>query len=120
MKGGTLTHNHPSGSPFSAADVQLFTKHGLGEIRATGSEYTYTLSGSIDPSKHKEIFTAVDDAYEQVVSETYEYLKERRKKGEVFNYAEEGRRYDQDLYNRRLKELLDKYGLKYGRFKTNA
>lgn len=43
MKGATLTHNHPSSSTFSPADVSIMTEQGLNVIRATGTSKTYQL-----------------------------------------------------------------------------
>ena len=48
MRGKTLTHNHPSSSPFSEDDVRFFFETNLKEIRATGREYTYILSAPSD------------------------------------------------------------------------
>ena len=44
MKDNTLTHNHPEGSTFSPADVELATKYGLSEIRAVSSNKTFSLT----------------------------------------------------------------------------
>ena len=43
MKDGTLTHNPPSGSTFSGADLDLLVRSGLKEIRATSANRTYRL-----------------------------------------------------------------------------
>lgn len=43
MRGGVLSHNHPSGGSFSLADLELFVKHGLSEIRAVTSAGVYSL-----------------------------------------------------------------------------
>lgn len=43
MKGATLTHNHPSNSTFSFADVNLMAIQELKVIRATGKKRTYQL-----------------------------------------------------------------------------
>lgn len=45
MKGGVLTHNHPSGGSFSDADVSAMGSMKLKEIRAVSTDYTYSLSG---------------------------------------------------------------------------
>lgn len=44
MKGNILTHNHPSGSPFSDFDIFTFVQAQLREIRAAGKQYTYSFS----------------------------------------------------------------------------
>lgn len=43
FRGRRFTHNHPSGGSFSAQDIRLATTHGLAEIRAVGSEFTYSM-----------------------------------------------------------------------------
>lgn len=44
MNGATLTHNHPSGTTFSSADVALLTNWKLDAIRATSKTTTFQLS----------------------------------------------------------------------------
>lgn len=43
MRGRILTHNHPSGSTFSGADIDLLVQSGMKEIRATSTNQTYRL-----------------------------------------------------------------------------
>lgn len=43
MKGNILTHNHPSGSPFSKQDLDMLAYAKLKEIRAAGKNYTYSM-----------------------------------------------------------------------------
>lgn len=43
MKDATLTHNHPSGSTFSVADIDLLVYSDLRELRATSRDQTYRL-----------------------------------------------------------------------------
>jgi hypothetical protein len=43
MAGKTMTHNHPSGSPFSLDDYDLFFAAKVKEMRAVGKEYVYIL-----------------------------------------------------------------------------
>lgn len=38
-----LTHNHPSNSSFSSADIKTSVKSNVSEIRAVGRTYTYSL-----------------------------------------------------------------------------
>jgi SPP1 gp7 family putative phage head morphogenesis protein len=44
MKGCILTHNHPSGSSFSEADILLLTKWDLKEVRAVSDKHRYSIS----------------------------------------------------------------------------
>lgn len=43
LEGTIFTHNHPSGSSFSAADIRTACRVGLKEIRATGKYRTYIM-----------------------------------------------------------------------------
>lgn len=42
MKGATVTHNHPNGTPFSPTDIQMAHANGLREIRAVNSTHQYS------------------------------------------------------------------------------
>ena len=44
MKNGVLTHNHPSGSTFSEADIDLAFTHGVKEIRVVHTNGSYSLT----------------------------------------------------------------------------
>ncbi len=55
MKGGILTHNHPSGSGFSKTDIDLATIRGLKTIRAVNKENNVLYSFEIKkPEKYFE------------------------------------------------------------------
>lgn len=43
MKGAVVTHNHPSGSSFSATDIELMTRTGAAEIRVATPDYFYSV-----------------------------------------------------------------------------
>lgn len=66
MKDQILTHNHPSGSTFSGADIDLLVQNDLKEIRATSADQTYRLrkmNGTFpDKSKFAQDFTAARQA----------------------------------------------------------
>ena len=120
MKGAVLTHNHPSGSSFSPADITLFAQDQLAEVRATGSEYTYYLRGKIPKSKSLEITRAAERVTKETVSETYEYLRARYKEDPSIRFEVEGPKYDKELRHSKYKEMFKKYKLEYGRDKTNG
>lgn len=118
MRGGTLIHNHPSGNSFSPQDIKLFTRRRPAEIRAAGSEYTFILSGQIDPSKADEIFEAATALRKKVVDDTWKHLQSESLKKPGLSYSVEGPKYDKKIYNERLTEFFNRYGLKYKRVKT--
>lgn len=70
--GGTLTHNHPNGAPFSPQDAQAAIKHNLGEIRAVarsgGKDWAYSLkpgsSGWVPASDFTKAFAPLMSEYE--------------------------------------------------------
>jgi SPP1 gp7 family putative phage head morphogenesis protein len=43
FKGKTLVHNHPSGGPFSEADIKVAARSELAEIRAVGKSHVYSM-----------------------------------------------------------------------------
>lgn len=63
MKGNVLTHNHPSSSMFSTADVNMFVQGELGEMRATNrSGTTYSIkTGNGYSKEYGELFVSVYD-----------------------------------------------------------
>ncbi|MBO6271036.1 MAG: hypothetical protein J6N19_18050 [Clostridium sp.] len=82
MQDGILTHNHPSGSTFSDADIDLLVRSGLKEIRATSANRTYRLvrlkgtfpdraSFQPDFSKAYQANKAVCDAKYQKIESNY-------------------------------------------------
>ena len=62
MKGNTMTHNHPEGSTFSPADIDLATKHGLSEIRAVSTNKTFVLTKTANKRIAKSFSTDYKDA----------------------------------------------------------
>lgn len=62
MKGNTMTHNHPLGSTFSPADVELATKYDLSEIRAVSSSKTFSLTKVANKRVKNQFSTDYRDA----------------------------------------------------------
>lgn len=53
MDGANLTHNHPSGSTFSAEDIALLVNSWLNSIRAVGKFVAYELKQMKSITKNK-------------------------------------------------------------------
>ena len=70
MKGANLTHNHPSNSTFSGADISILTCQGLESIRATGRKCTYHLTEIKGNFPRKEFAKAFTEAYNRNKKET--------------------------------------------------
>lgn len=51
LKGNIFTHNHPFGGSFSFNDFKVFLAHGLAEMRAVDSRFSYSMSFSSEPDK---------------------------------------------------------------------
>jgi len=49
MRGGIMSHNHPTGKTFSLADVQFMVRWGLREIRAVTKDGRYSLRAAEQP-----------------------------------------------------------------------
>lgn len=76
MRGKIVTHNHPSSSPFSDADIAMLSAHGVKQIRAIGRDGTlYTLS--IDPKSrftrmtYEDVYNAISHINDNVYAEFY-------------------------------------------------
>ena len=97
MKGATLTHNHPSSSTFSPADVSIMTEQGLNVIRATGTSKTYQLK-KLNGAEVNHDFS-ID--YEKAMSDNKNKINALNKKWN-------------DLNSDWLKKNSKNYGYKYG------
>jgi NAD+--asparagine ADP-ribosyltransferase len=109
MKGGVLTHNHPSGTSFSDADVALISKHKLKEIRAVSTQYTYSLSG-------KGNGTSAADAIKMYNSESMRIIpifRQKIMKGEM-TVEEATKTHAHEI----LSTIAPKLGYKYKRTRT--
>lgn len=121
MKGATLTHNHPSSSTFSPADVSIITEQGLNVIRATGTSKTYQLKKlngtevnhdfSIDYEK------AMSDNKKITDKDFHKYEKEyKRGKLSPLEYQEKINALNKkwnDLNSEWLKKNSKNYGYRY-------
>lgn len=121
MKDATLTHNHPSSSTFSPADVSIITEQGLNVIRATGTSKTYQLKKlngtevnhdfSIDYEK------AMSDNKKITDKDFHKYEKEyKRGKLSPLGYQEKINALNKkwnDLNSEWLKKNSKNYGYRY-------
>lgn len=121
MKGATLTHNHPSSSTFSPADVSIMTEQGLDAIRATGISKTYQLKKlkgievnhdfSIDYEK------AMNDN-KKITDKDFRKYEKERKQGKIspLEYKDKINALNKkwnDLNSEWLKKNSKNYGYRY-------
>lgn len=108
LNGKILTHNHPNGSNFSTADINMLRRGNLSEIRACNSRGTYILN----PPKewHKDIsdFDSLDVTYEKIYKETSsKYRDQAAQTGKsIIQFLDE-------IEDEAMKTFCDKYGLNY-------
>ena len=81
MKGSVLTHNHPQGTSFSRADLQLIKQRKLEEIRAVANydDTTYSIKPPKDSLLWKTSVAKLASDHEKMRRAVYEnagYLKE--------------------------------------------
>lgn len=69
--GAVVTHNHPSGSSFSPADIMTASLLDLGEIRAVGTRFTYSMKPGKDGWPSYELIDASRRKIDQEVIESY-------------------------------------------------
>ncbi len=119
MKDANLTHNHPSNSTFSGADISLLTYRELKTIRATGENRTYQLTKINGDFPRNEFAKAFTEAYNRNKSITdKEYNKIR--KYQHTNPARYQRECESlsaklnSLNSEWLKNNSKKYGYRYG------
>lgn len=119
MKGGNLTHNHPSNSTFSGEDISLLTCRGLKTIRATGEKRTYQLTeikGNFPRDEFAKAFTKAYNRNKKVTDKEYRKIK-------IYQYADPVRfQRESENLNRKLNNMNSewlknnskKYGYRYG------
>lgn len=122
MQGATLTHNHPSSSTFSPADIAIVTEQRLEVIRATGALKTYQLK-EIKGTKVNHAFS-ID--YEKAMNENkkitdkeFRTYKKQYKQGELstLEYQEKINMLNKkwnDMNSDWLKKNSKNYGYRYG------
>lgn len=121
MKGATLTHNHPSSSTFSPADVSIMTEQGLDAIRATGTLGTYQLKKlkavKVDHEFSIDYEKAMKDNKRITDKEFREYEKQRKQgKLSPLEYQEKINALNKkwnDLNSEWLKKNSRNYGYRY-------
>lgn len=99
MKGAVVTHNHPQGSPFSYADLMVFSGYDLKEMRAAGQYYTYIMRNSNNVKLTKQKF---GELYDQAL-----YLSAKKHYKENLS--------DNDALHYALEELANLAGVEYER-----
>lgn len=122
MQGATLTHNHPSSSTFSPADIAIVTEQRLEVIRATGALKTYQLK-EIKGAKVNHAFS-ID--YEKAMNENkkitdkeFRTYKKQYKQGKLspLEYQEKINMLNKkwnDMNSDWLKKNSKNYGYRYG------
>lgn len=121
MKGATLTHNHPSSSTFSPADVSIMTEQGLNVIRATGTSKTYQLKklngAEVNHDFSIDYEKAMSDNKKITDKDFHKYEKEyKRGKLSPLEYQEKINTLNKkwnDLNSEWLKKNSKNYGYRY-------
>lgn len=108
MKGKILTHNHPNGSTFSSADINMLRRADLAEIRACSRRGTYIMRRPKNWSKDIPDFETIDIEYHNI----YERIgKEYRDKA-----AREGKNIVEYLGvvdDKTIEEFCKKYDIEF-------
>lgn len=122
MKGATLTHNHPSSSTFSPADVSIMTEQGLNVIRATGTSKTYQLKKLNGAEVNHDFSIDYEKAMsdnKKITDKDFRKYEKERKQGKIspLEYQDKINALNKkwnDLNSDWLKKNSKKYGYKYG------
>ena len=122
MKGATLTHNHPSSSTFSPADVSIMTEQGLNVIRATGTSKTYQLKKLNGAEVNHDFSIDYEKAMsdnKKITDKDFRKYEKERKQGKIspLEYQDKINELNKkwnDLNSDWLKKNSRKYGYKYG------
>jgi len=72
FKGGRLSHNHPNASPFSMADIKMFTNYDMKELRAVSDDVVYVIKQDkpFDTVRKRQFITPKNDASRSMRNET--------------------------------------------------
>lgn len=122
MKGATLTHNHPSSSTFSPADVSIMTEQGLNVIRATSTSKTYQLKKLNGAEVNHDFSIDYEKAMsdnKKITDKDFRKYEKERKQGKIspLEYQDKINALNKkwnDLNSDWLKKNSKKYGYKYG------
>lgn len=121
MKGATLTHNHPSSSTFSPADVSIMTEQGLNVIRATGRLKTYQLKKLNGAELNHDFSIDYEKAMsdnKKITDKDFRKYEKERKQGKLspLEYQEKINALNKkwnDLNSEWLKKNSKNYGYRY-------
>lgn len=100
------THNHPGGSSFSGGDLEFGASLKIKEMRAVGTDYTYSIKG-LDKIK-MEIGDSLTDDYETIRDEIFPKYNLRA-------LFESHRKLWHEQSNEIIETIAKKYGLEYTR-----
>ena len=122
MKGATLTHNHPSSSTFSPADVSIMTEQGLNVIRTTGTSKTYQLKKLNGAEVNHDFSIDYEKAMsdnKKITDKDFRKYEKERKQGKIspLEYQDKINALNKkwnDLNSDWLKKNSKNYGYKYG------
>ena len=123
MKDGTLTHNHPSGSTFSGADIDLLVRSDMKEIRATSTDQTYRMQrmkGQYpDRAQFSQDFANAYQANKAVCDAKYQKIEDGYNSGRMSyrEYSDRCTALNKELDSMNSKWLKDnsrRYGYRYG------
>lgn len=121
MKGATLTHNHPSSSTFSPADVSIMTEQGLNVIRATGTSKTYQLKklNGVEANHNFSIdYEKAMSDNKKITDKDFRKYEKERKQGKIspLEYQDKINALNKkwnDLNSEWLKKYSKNYGYRY-------
>lgn len=121
MKGAVLTHNHPSGSPLSTADVTLVVKHDLAAIRATSTNMDYELWKVRDvenkddlPWEYYQAQKAVEQQLDKIFNKAEnDYITSHISKREFRSICDDLNERVDNARREWLKSNAGKYGYRY-------
>lgn len=108
MKGGVLTHNHPSGGCFSPNDINMLREGKLKEIRAVTTEGVFRLQQPEAWSTNIGSLDKVKRAYDEIDARASKYYFDKARSGEI-SYRE-AEKLGQEAT---VKELCDTYGIPF-------
>lgn len=119
LKGNIFTHNHPRGTSFSFADIQIMINYEVKEMRAVGADYQYSmkLNDRAFPknSSLKEKYNIVKRLYDKYTKEVKDDFIRKIRNGEMtIDFAESN--HSHEVWTR---VIADRKVLKYERKKWN-
>lgn len=108
MENGVLTHNHPHGTTFSCADINMLLKAKLAEIRAVGEDGAFSLK--MNPHWPSEInsWRKLKQEYDFIEKAVEPAVRKRLEAGEIDLLT-----YNRIYQNQILTEFAQKYGFEY-------